>query len=76
MHCAVPVPTPTSRGQKPWPVRQIHHQGKEQDDAKTAARDDESPILMLVKEFIADAVVILLIAWAIADVLRQRKPKL
>jgi hypothetical protein len=31
---------------------------------------------MLVKEFIADAVVILLIAWAIADVLRQRKPKL
>jgi hypothetical protein len=31
---------------------------------------------MFAKEFIADVAVILLIAWAIADVLRQRKPKL
>jgi len=31
---------------------------------------------MFAKDFIADVAVVLLIAWAIADVLRQRKPKL
>ena len=31
---------------------------------------------MLVKDFLANATVMLVIAWAVADVLGQRKPKL
>jgi len=32
--------------------------------------------MMPIKEFIADAAFIALAVWAVADVLRQRKPKL